>query len=353
MTTPTTRRPALPATLGILVAAVLLAVLAACSGGSDGNSGTAAASSPSTAERTLDGDYGPVTVDGTPRRVVALSSDWLGTMVAADAPLVGFRTAGPAAPVDTPPWLADKLGTDITHLTGDFTVESVAALDPDLIVGPNWLIDEDLYGRLSGIAPTFVDHESSTGTEFGNWERQLDDAGTLLGTDTAPVKKNLGDSIRDAAEEHHLDGTAALAVAQGGQIAAVTSPDAGISYLLKPFGLTPLDIPGQQVGLRTMVSAENASLLRNADLLIMGPSDLAGDQLDRFTADRGEKATRTVPMAVLNAFNTPDASSIPVLLDEITAALSPTRETQDTGGASDSRDGGSTGDGSDGGNAGE
>ncbi len=318
MTTSPTRRTTLSAIVGIVLVAVLLAALTACSGGNNDSGGTDAASSP---ERTLDGRYGPVTVSGTPKRVVALSSDWLGTMVAADAPLVGFRTAGPAAPVDTPPWLADRLGTDITHLTGDLTVESVAALDPDLIVGPDWLITEDLFGTLSDIAPTYVDHEDSTGTRFGNWERQLDDAGTLLGTDTAPTKKDLENRIRAAAEKHHLDGTAALAVAQGGQIAAVTSPDAGISYLLKPFGFTPLSIPGQQVGLRTMVSAENASMLTDADLLIMGPSDLAGDALARYTAGRGGKATRTVPMAVLNAFNTPDASSVPVLLDEITAAL--------------------------------
>ncbi|MGO2514749.1 MAG: ABC transporter substrate-binding protein [Corynebacterium variabile] len=322
MTPSLSRRPALLTTLGVLLVTALPTMLTACSGGNDDSTDAASSpSSPSTAERTLDGEYGPVSVDGTPERVVALSSDWLGTMVATDAPLVGFRTAGPAAPVDTPPWLADRLGSDLTHLTGDFTVESVAALDPDLIVGPNWLVDEDLYGRLSDIAPTYVDHEDSTGTEFGNWERQLDDAGTLLGTDTAPVKKNLEDNIRSAAEEHHLDGTAALAGVQGDQIAAVTSTDAGISYLLKPFGLAPLDIPGQKVGLRTMVSAENASALTDADLLIMGPSDLAGDALDRYTAGREGKATRTVPMSTLNAFNTPDASSIPLLLDEITAAL--------------------------------
>lgn len=325
MTTSLSRRSALLAALGVLLVSVLLTMLSACSDGNDGNADTAsslsALPSPTTAERTLDGEYGRVTVDGAPERVVALSSDWLGTMVAADAPLVGFRTAGPAAPVGTPPWLADRLGSDITHLTGDFTVESVAALDPDLIVGPNWLVDEDLYERLSDIAPTYVDHEDSTGTEFGNWERQLDDAGTLLGTDTTPVKEKLEDSIRSAAEEHRLDGTASLAIVQGGQIGAVTSPDAGISYLLKPFGLTPLDIPGRQVGLRTMVSAENASMLTDADLLIMGPSDMAGDTLDEHTAGREGKATRTVPMSTLNAFNTPDASSIPLLLDEITAAL--------------------------------
>jgi iron complex transport system substrate-binding protein len=325
MTTSPTRRTTLSAIVGIVLVAVLLAALTACSGGNNDNGSTDAASS---SERTLNGRYGPVTVSGSPQRVVALSSDWLGTMVAADAPLVGFRTAGPAAPVDTPPWLADRLGTDITHLTGDLTVESVAALDPDLIVGPDWLITEDLFGTLSDIAPTYADHEDSTGTRFGNWERQLDDAGTLLGTDTAPTKKDLEHSITTAADHHHLDGHAALAVVQGGQIAAVTSPDAGISYLLKPFGLTPLAVPGQQVGLRTMVSAENASMLTDADLLIMGPSDLAGDALDRYTAGRGGKATRTVLMSTLNAFNTPDASSIPLLLDEITAALPTTQATE-------------------------
>jgi iron complex transport system substrate-binding protein len=322
------RRPvALPAALFVLIVAVLLTVLTACSSSDGENSDNNEAGASS--ERTVDGEYGPTTVSGTPERVVVLSSDWLGTMVAADAPLVGYRTAGPAAPVDTPPWLADTVPDDATHLTGDFTVESVAALDPDLIVGPSWLIDEDQYSKLSDIAPTYVDHEDSSGTEFGNWERQLDDAGTLLGTDTAPVKKNLEDQITTTAEENHLDGSAALAVAQGGQTAAVTSPDAGISYLLKPFGLTPLDIPGQQVGLRTMVSDENASILTDADLLIMGPSDIAGDQLERYTAGRDGKATRTVPMSTLNAFNTPDASSVPILLDEITAALDDSPEGAD------------------------
>jgi len=135
-------------------------------------------------------------------------------------------------------------------------------------------VTEDLYSKLADIAPTFVDHEDSAGTEFGNWERQLADAGSLLSTDVAPVKTSVQDLVRTAAAKYHLNGTGSLAVSQGGQIGAVTSAEAGVSYLLKPSGLTPLSLPGQQIGLRTMVSAENADLLYDSDLLIIGPTDI-------------------------------------------------------------------------------
>lgn len=309
----------------VTLAMAVLVLLTACSGTGDGTSTDVAgpgATEPAV-ERTVDGEYGPVTLTGDVQRVVALSSDWLGTMAAIDAPVAGYRTAGPAAPVDTPAWLQDTLPDDADHLTGELSAEQVAALDPDLVVGPSWLIDQDMYAALSDIAPTFVDHEDSSETEFGAWERQLDNAEALLGTDTTPVKESLQDDIRAAAERHHLSGYASLAVVQGDQIAAVTSPEASVSHLLKPFGLSPVEIPGQRIGVRTMVSQEEASRLRDADLLIIGPSDAAPEHLDPFTADRDGKATAIVPMAILNAFNTPDASSIPVLLDEISTAIEP------------------------------
>lgn len=312
------------AALSVIATAVFV-LLAACSGTGDGGDshGTESGSTGPGVERTVEGEYGPVTLTGDVQRVVALSSDWLGTMAAADAPLVGYRTAGPAAPVDTPSWLEDALPASADHLTGEFSAEEVAALDPDLIVGPSWLIDEDTYGALSDVAPTFVDHEDSAGTQFGSWERQIDSAGTLLGTDTDATKEALQDDIREAAEIHHLDGQAALAVVQGDQIGAVTSSEASVSYLLEPFGLEPVQIPGQQVGVRTMVSQEESSRLRDADLLIIGPSDTAPEQLGPFTDGRDDDPTAMVPMAVLNAFNTPDASSIPVLLDVVTSAIDP------------------------------
>lgn len=307
------------------LAMVVLVLLTACSGTGDSARTDAAdpGATASAAERTVDGEYGPVTLTGDVQRVVALSSDWLGTMAAVDAPLVGYRTAGPAAPVDTPGWLRDTLPDDADHITGELSAEQVAALDPDLVVGPSWLIDRDMYAALSDIAPTFVDHEDSSETEFGAWERQLDNAGALLGTDTTPVKESRQDDIRATAESHHLNGYASLAVVQGDQIAAVTSPEASVSRLLKPFGLSPVEIPGQRVGVRSMVSQEEASRLRDADLLIIGPADAAPEQLEPFTTGRTGKPTAVVPMAILNAFNTPDASSIPVLLDEISDAIDP------------------------------
>ncbi|MDF0532471.1 ABC transporter substrate-binding protein [Tsukamurella sp. 8F] len=274
--------------------------------------------------RSVQTDYGAVVIPGAINRVVALSSDWLGTMLAVHAPVVGYRTDGPAVAMAAAPWLGAALPGGAVRLTGRLDIERIAALRPDLIVGPEWLVGRGEYDRLSALAPTIIDDDSGAGTSSGSWERQLATAGKALDRDVGPIRTRLYSRIRDTARRHpQIAGrTFALAAAAGTQVAVTSSGDASAAKFLGSLGMHLVDIPGAAGRLRTVISPENRRTLDDAYLLIIGAAGAPAGALGTFTAQRpANSPTLVADLPLLNAFNIPDASSIPILLDRLDTVL--------------------------------
>lgn len=104
--------------------------------------------------RTVDTAYGPVSVDGTPERIVTLYEGALDAAIAAGAqPLGAVATRGGTSVADYIAPLAGDI--NIVGSSRETNLEAVIALQPDLILASN-RITEQQYRLLSGIAPTIV-----------------------------------------------------------------------------------------------------------------------------------------------------------------------------------------------------
>lgn len=115
-------------------------------------------------------EHGPVSVPGSPERVVTLSEYALDTAVATGVVPVGaIATAGQDG-------VASYIASEVPDVTivgraGDIDVEAIRELEPDLILA-SWQTDDELYAELTRISPTIVPPSIEEGTpnELRGWE---------------------------------------------------------------------------------------------------------------------------------------------------------------------------------------
>lgn len=152
-----------PARLTAVVLAVAL-LLAACGGGDSdqaavdttaGPRETAAPSTPAAADaRVVEHVYGETIVPASPQRVVVLhSSTILATALHLDVPVIA--TAYPPSGEGLVDYLpAGSQDLENIGWIGEYDLEKMARLEPDLIIGNTGFIREDTYPLLQEIAPT-------------------------------------------------------------------------------------------------------------------------------------------------------------------------------------------------------
>ncbi|RBI68261.1 iron-siderophore ABC transporter substrate-binding protein [Vreelandella sulfidaeris] len=137
--------------------------------------------------RTLDTAYGDVEVEGTPERVVTLYEGALDASLAAGiTPLGAVTTRGGDNVAE---YVEAHLGEDRPAIMGvvrEINIEAVLAQQPDLILAPAQLPDEQ-YQLLSRIAPTVVPHSQPLAAD--NWKAEARLYGEAL---------NREDAIEDA-----------------------------------------------------------------------------------------------------------------------------------------------------------
>lgn len=106
------------------------------------------------AERTLDGVYGPIKLNGSPQRVVALGDSALDAALSLGVQPVG--TLASRGGNDVPGYLKEKAGKiALVGSVREPNLEAVLRLQPDLILASGEL-PRDLYAKLSLMAPTVV-----------------------------------------------------------------------------------------------------------------------------------------------------------------------------------------------------
>lgn len=320
--------------LSVCAAAVLVGVgLAGCSTTDDANTDSVGANETVSVEHA----FGTTTIEGTPERIVATSSQWVDALLELGVQPVGYLSAGSAGDErGLYPWQSD-VSADAVNLTagndatmqGPLPIEPIAALEPDLILG-NWQITSaDSYDTLTEVAPT-VAPLGETGVD--NWDDQLRALGTLL--------DRSGDAERIIAERNaeideyafpELEGkTAVLSqfMFADQQFVFVADPSDGASALFEQLGMTLPQALVEEAGVssgRVMLSPERVDALV-ADLLVILPNGGTEEDLmalpgfDRLpSVANGGLAVVDYPTVA--AFNVPSSLSIGYALDELRPQL--------------------------------
>ncbi|AHY45452.1 ABC-type Fe3+-hydroxamate transport system periplasmic component [Rubrobacter radiotolerans] len=133
--------------------------------------------------RTIEHKYGSTEIEGVPGRVVSVGYTDQDPILALGGTLVGVREWFGEYEHAVWPWAEDELGDQTPETIAgidSINFESVASVEPDLIVGISSGMTEQDYETLSEIAPTLP--QSDRWVDFGvPWQEQTRVIGRALG----------------------------------------------------------------------------------------------------------------------------------------------------------------------------
>lgn len=310
-----------------LLAIVTLGVGACSTDGGD-------AKNDSSRSVTVETADGPVTIKGTPSRIVTLGSPWTETVISLGVqPLAGFD-AVKASTKTQAPWLEGKMG-DVKEVdpSSDLLTQ-IANLDPDVIFldssNPMFAPQAEKI-KQSGVP--VIGH--LTAKQVDPWQDLLSTAGKVLDKESkaTEIADSIDTKIADMQKANPaLKGkTYTFSAMQGPtQITVLADDNDGAAQLFNSLGLHFPEAQTAQAKKegtsRFQISPENVSLL-NSDLLVMAA---ANDELKRkleglpgFSDLTSVKSGAVAWMSFPEIFglNTPSALSMPFLLDKLTPAL--------------------------------
>ncbi|MGY2463339.1 ABC transporter substrate-binding protein [Vreelandella sulfidaeris] len=283
--------------------------------------------------RTLDTAYGDVEVEGTPERVVTLYEGALDASLAAGiTPLGAVTTRGGDNVAE---YVEAHLGEDRPAIMGvvrEINIEAVLAQQPDLILAPAQLPDEQ-YQLLSRIAPTVVPHSQPLAAD--NWKAEARLYGEALNREDAiedaiNAVDQRTSALAEALVDANVSGTAFLVRwMPGGPM--VMSENLIATGLLEQIGLDVqgADLIGERGVHSDVLSLENLSQV-DGDWLFLatlnedGRAALdAAKQSPAFTRLNVVQQEQVVPVngQLWSSANGPLAAQ--AILDDIEAALLP------------------------------
>ncbi|ONG56318.1 twin-arginine translocation pathway signal protein [Pseudoroseomonas deserti] len=239
----------------------------------------AAATSPARAAGTrIDDAFGGIVLKDVPRRVVSLGYTTHDTLLALGVLPVAVRQWFGDAPGAIWPWAQPALqavaaqGPAPVVLTGDVSVERVAALQPDLIIGIASGIPPEIHATLSKFAPVLM--EARGQTSFGTpWDSVARRIGLALGRSAeaeaaiAATRKNFAEA--QARHPGWAGRRAVAAYAFGGETGAFIRSDTRGRFLAELGFVEPEAVARRPVsyGFYARLSPEDLSPL-DADLLL-------------------------------------------------------------------------------------
>ncbi|MCX4093130.1 ABC transporter substrate-binding protein [Nocardia sp. alder85J] len=308
------------AAAGILAGLVVVG-LAGCGTSSDGTDSGAGAV-------TIPHAFGQTSVPQVPKRIVAIGNQWLDAALALGVTPVGYLDNVAMVSKSRTAWDPDTLGR-ATQLSNNDLAESVAALDPDLILADGYYADEKMYTTFSKIAPTLPALSKSMVTP---WQDQTTALGKVLhkDADAAAIVAKVTGRIDALAQQYpglHGKTFASTWLAGPSQLMVLIDPKDGSTSLFTALGL---HIPEQLAALpsnggRTQLSPERVDELQ-VDLLLAATSPGLADTYRHFPGYDNLPAVRKHAVAELDTqdiagLNQPTALSLPYLLDKIEPAL--------------------------------
>jgi iron complex transport system substrate-binding protein len=279
-------------TIGVAAIAVAALALTACSGGSapsdEGSSDSGASSEAFPV--TVSTEFGDVTVEEKPVRIVALGWGDAETALALGVQPVGASDWLSFGGEGVGPWaegLYDNAPEIIETLEPSY--EAIAALEPDLILDTKSSGDQERYDKLSSIATTVGVPEGKT-SYLTTMEEQVDLVSTALGL------KEKGDELLAEVDATYEEAAAAHPEWEGLTVSAATKTSEGwgayvegserVAFLQRlGFVQSPeiAALPANSSGFSVDISSEQLDLL-DADLIVAFPifiptEEITGDPL--------------------------------------------------------------------------
>jgi iron complex transport system substrate-binding protein len=265
--------------LAVAVLAVAALSLTACASG-DSGSGDDASSGGSTGGGfpvTVETEFGDVTIDEKPTRIVALGWGDAETALALGVQPVGASDWLAFGGEGVGPW-AEGLYDTAPEIIGTLepSFEAIAALEPDLILDTKSSGDEDRYEKLSSIAPTVGVPEGKS-SYLTTMDEQMELVSTALGL------ADEGEQLLAEVDAAYDEAASAHPEWEGKTITAATKTSEGwgayiegserVSFLERlGFVQSPeiAALPANSGGFSVDISSEQLDLL-DADLIVAFP----------------------------------------------------------------------------------
>ncbi|MFH5211898.1 ABC transporter substrate-binding protein [Antrihabitans sp. NCIMB 15449] len=312
--------------LGVILAALLLVLVTAC----DTHSGEGGTDADGNSDRTVTIGHskGKTSVNGIPKKIVALGTQWLdAAQVLGVTPIGYIDNVGRAAGATNSPWEPPTLQSSTAIDPAGDVVAQVEALDPDLILVTRFGPDE--YDKLSKIAPTIPELRSS---EVDSWGEQIDILGKILDKQgqAASVAANINGRIDAiAAKNPGLKGKTFVTtfLSSPTRMDVLADPKDGASVLFTRLGMTLPEKIVAEVGPTGRAALPPERLVDlNTDLLVATSTP---EMTELFKALPGYDTLPSVQkdsivyldVAAGTGLNQPSPLSIPYVLDRLEAGL--------------------------------
>jgi iron complex transport system substrate-binding protein len=225
---------------------------------------------------TVEHALGSTTIEAEPTRVVTVGVTEQDFVMAVGVVPVGVTEWYGEQPYATWPWAQDELGDaqpEVLTAVDSLDYESIAALEPDLIVGTNAGLDEESFGLLSDIAPTIAQPKDAP-LYFSRWDEQARLIGQALGRSTEM------EAVITDIEEQFAAAAAAHPEFEGVQVAflqnriyegnAIAYQDGLSTEFLTDLGFVvpPVLADFENDGGQAYIPLEQLSVLDDADVLL-------------------------------------------------------------------------------------
>ncbi|MBB2900536.1 iron complex transport system substrate-binding protein [Kineococcus radiotolerans] len=202
--------------LAALASTGALASLTACGGDDDsaGSGTTPSAGAPATGDGTfpvtVEHKLGSTTIESAPTRVVTVGYNEEDFVLALGVTPVGARTPLGSYDASQRPWAVDLLPAGGIPSVGqaELNFETIASLQPDLIVGAYAYLTQADYDKLTAIAPTIGDvipaGEGADSTAAASWQEELAVIGRALGKsdEATSLTGDVESDFQDAVDAH-------------------------------------------------------------------------------------------------------------------------------------------------------
>lgn len=259
----------------LILMALLAAVLTACGRTLETKPLTVVSETATT--RTIEHTFGTTEIPANPQRVIALGeegmlADLLDAGITPVASIVNLPEHLPAF-ID-PEEVADvQLFSSSTNVS----VERLAALEPDLIIGTGFFIDQIGYETLSHMAPTIavggsneIENYGQTLTALGMPEQAASDLAAFDAA-VAAARNQLGNGVT----------ASVVVIYPGNSVAVLVDRPRTVPWLLRELGVT-LHPDGSEDGLsvrtgRAFISLERLDLLSGEHLFLLQSDGVEGE----------------------------------------------------------------------------
>ncbi len=330
--------PGLPARSGLVAAGALSVVLLAACGG--GGSDTGSEPSGETAEGypvTVETLFGDVEIGDKPENVVALGWSDAETALALGVQPVGVSDWQGYGGVGVGPWAADLFDSEPSLIdTMEPSVESVASLDPDVILDTRSDNSDERHTLLDPIAPVVGPPPGVEVTYGTTWQQQTRQVAQVVGEEERgeELVTELEDRFEQIREDHpeFADLTIAVGAYFDGQYGAYVPGDTRADVLADlGFEYKPELVERADGAFYVDLSSELVEEL-DADLTIVFP---IGDVVDTLNEDpvlQGIGSAEDDRLIILedpelaNAFSSGSTLGVNHALDEIVPLIQETLE---------------------------